>query len=129
MRDPNRLHKFYGELQKIQFSYFPDMNFVQFILGFIAQYKYDPFFPEEDMILKDFEKYGKSRARFEWDGMPGFNPATYDTLRDVHMKYFPDWRFGQLLVNFLGWCGIDPAGIDEEKFVELFNKFANGENL
>ena len=27
----------------------------------------------------------------------------YDVLRDVHKEHFPDWRFGQLMTNFLGW--------------------------
>lgn len=28
----------------------------------------------------------------------------YETLKEVHKDSFPDWRFGQLMSNFLGWC-------------------------
>lgn len=27
----------------------------------------------------------------------------YNKVKDIHKKYFPDWRFGQLMSNFLGW--------------------------
>lgn len=27
----------------------------------------------------------------------------YDDFRRIHKKYFPDWRFGQLISNFFGW--------------------------
>ena len=25
----------------------------------------------------------------------------YEELREIHMKYFPDWRFGQMISNVL----------------------------
>lgn len=30
--------------------------------------------------------------------------SLYKTLHDVHAENFPDWRFGQFMSNFLGWC-------------------------
>jgi hypothetical protein len=24
----------------------------------------------------------------------------YENLRDIHITYFPDWRFGQFIYNF-----------------------------
>ena len=30
--------------------------------------------------------------------------SLYDTLKETHKTEFPDWRFGQLMSNFLGWC-------------------------
>ena len=27
----------------------------------------------------------------------------YDTIKELHKKHFPDWRFGQLMSNFFGW--------------------------
>lgn len=27
----------------------------------------------------------------------------YEVLKESHKKYFPDWRFGQYMSNFLGW--------------------------
>lgn len=37
----------------------------------------------------------------------------YDTLKDIHKKAFPDWRFGQFCSNFFGW-------LSSEKKVDLF---------
>lgn len=28
----------------------------------------------------------------------------YKVLHEVHKKSFPDWRFGQLISNWMGWC-------------------------
>lgn len=28
----------------------------------------------------------------------------YDIFHKIHKEYFPDWRFGQLMSNFFGWC-------------------------
>lgn len=28
----------------------------------------------------------------------------YETLHNIHKNELPDWRFGQLMSNFLGWC-------------------------
>lgn len=30
--------------------------------------------------------------------------SLYDTFKEVHKKAFPDWRFGQLISNFMSWC-------------------------
>lgn len=27
----------------------------------------------------------------------------YDTMKKIHQEKLPDWRFGQLMENFLGW--------------------------
>ena len=27
----------------------------------------------------------------------------YENLRDIHITYFPDWRFGQFIYNFTVW--------------------------
>jgi len=27
----------------------------------------------------------------------------YEQVRDIHINYFPDWRFGQLFYNFSVW--------------------------
>jgi len=35
----------------------------------------------------------------------------------------PDWRFGQLLINFLSWYGRDPFYLEEKEFEERFNDF------
>ena len=51
----------------------------------------------------------------------------YDELKRLHMKYRPDWRFGQLLVNFFWWLdtqnNIDPFFPEEYKMLEYFKEF------
>ena len=48
----------------------------------------------------------------------------YDELKEVHAMSFPDWRFGQLMFNFLSECG-DPFYWEEDKFIEEIKKYAN----
>lgn len=127
MRDPKRLYGFYDKLQKIQVTYFPDVNFVKFILGFLDQHDRDPFFPEEDEFLKYVTEYAKSRTAPEWDGTLKYDPATYETMRDIHINCFPDWRFGQLLVNFLGCVECTRFHLTEERFVNYLKQFSKGQ--
>ncbi len=37
----------------------------------------------------------------------------YDKLKELHKKYYPDWRFGQFCSNFFGW-------LYQEKKIDLF---------
>lgn len=37
----------------------------------------------------------------------------------------PDWRFGQLMINFLSWLGYDPFYMEEDKFLAKFEEFMN----
>ncbi len=37
----------------------------------------------------------------------------YEELKEIHKRYFQDWRFGQLCSNFFGWLASD-------KKVDLF---------
>lgn len=126
MRDPNRLYKFYTELRKIHTTYCPDLTFENFNYDFLKQYGRDPFFPEEDEYLKAVEEWAECRTKPEWDGNVKFDPATYNKFRDLHREFFPDWRFGQLLVNFLG-CISESNLIGDEKLVKYLDQFAHGE--
>ena len=53
----------------------------------------------------------------------------YDEMKEVHKKSFPDWRFGQLMSNFLGWLYSvkrrDPFFPEEEDMIEYFREYAN----
>jgi hypothetical protein len=126
MRDPNRLYKFYAELQKIHSTYCPDLTLERFIYDFVYQYKRDPFFPEEDEILKDIEKWATERTQPEWDGKVKFDSASYDKFRDLHKDYFPDWRFGQLIVNFFG-CLTESDYLGDKRLIKYLEQFAHGE--
>ena len=51
----------------------------------------------------------------------------YENLRNIHMTYFPDWRFGQLILNFSGWYynkyKKDIFYIEDDKMSELFTEY------
>lgn len=50
----------------------------------------------------------------------------YEEFKDIHKKNFPDWRFGQLICNFLGWYVNkygDPFFPEEEKMIEKFKEY------
>ena len=47
----------------------------------------------------------------------------YEVLKKDHKNYFPDWRFGQLIYNFLGWYGADPFYLEEDAFLQEWKKF------
>lgn len=55
----------------------------------------------------------------------------YTEMCRLHKANFPDWRFGQLMSNFLGWAmgtkGIDIFFPEEERMLELFKEFCGGE--
>ena len=55
----------------------------------------------------------------------------YDELREIHMTYFPDWRFGQLLVNVLAdWQAKTKRDIffpEEDEIIQIFRDYVNKE--
>lgn len=50
--------------------------------------------------------------------------AFYDKLKEIHSKSFPDWRFGQLMYNFIADYG-DPFFLEEDSFIAEMKKYAN----
>ena len=53
----------------------------------------------------------------------------YDEMRDIHMKSFPDWRFGQLMSNFFGWLMSEKKKDlffpEEDEMIKYFREYAN----
>ncbi len=51
----------------------------------------------------------------------------YEEIKKIHKDYFPDWRFGQLYMNFFGWIhsekNIDPFFPEENRIVELLREY------
>lgn len=51
----------------------------------------------------------------------------YEELREIHMKYFPDWRFGQMIVNVLvGWhtkTERDIFFLEEDEMIQIFRDY------
>jgi len=64
MRNPNRLDKFYDELKTIHKRSFADWRFGQlynnFFVWLINEKGLDPFFPEEDKMLKYIQEYERA---------------------------------------------------------------------
>lgn len=44
-------------------------------------------------------------------------------LAAIWKEKCPDWRFGQLIVNFLGWYGRGPFYMEENDFIEELREF------
>lgn len=53
----------------------------------------------------------------------------YDELKEIHKKYFQDWRFGQLCSNFFGWLykehKIDLFFPEENEMIKYIKEYAN----
>ena len=51
----------------------------------------------------------------------------YEQMRRIHQDYFPDWRFGQLMCNFLGWMWQekkrDPFFPEEDEIIGLLEEY------
>ena len=41
----------------------------------------------------------------------------------------PDWRFGQLMCNTLGSCGMDPFFVEDDMLISAIEKCMNVENV
>lgn len=54
----------------------------------------------------------------------------YNELKNIH-KQFPDWRFGQLIINFQRWCNkvkniSDIFYLEEDKVLFLLEEYLTG---
>ena len=51
----------------------------------------------------------------------------YDTLKEIHKFYFPDWRFGQFIINFQRWYEIiyrnDIFYLEENELLDKIKEF------
>ena len=51
----------------------------------------------------------------------------YEKLREIHMKYFPDWRFNQMIVNVLAdWqtkTKRDIFYLEEDEMIQIFKDY------
>ena len=52
----------------------------------------------------------------------------YDEIKEIHKKYFPDWRYGQLIYNFIMWLRvekkIDCFFPEEDRMLNFIKEFA-----
>ncbi|MCZ2398185.1 MAG: hypothetical protein LC100_16805 [Chitinophagales bacterium] len=53
----------------------------------------------------------------------------YDELKEIHKKHFPDWRFGQMIVNVLAdWQAKTKRDIffpGEDEMIQIFRDYVN----
>ena len=53
----------------------------------------------------------------------------YDEMKKIHKEKFPDWRFIQLMQNFMGWyynkTKLDGFYFEEDKTLILLHEFAD----
>lgn len=59
MRDINRIDKFCEDLAK-EWKKVPDWRFGQLIVNIFSTFKIDPFFPEEDKMMRMIQDYFKN---------------------------------------------------------------------
>ena len=56
----------------------------------------------------------------------------YNKFKQLHKACFPDWRIGQLMMNFLGWVqgtkGRDPFFPEESEMINLFEEYCQEMN-
>ena len=55
----------------------------------------------------------------------------YDELKEIHKKHFPDWRFGQMIINVLAdWQAKTKRDIffpEEDEMIRIFRDYVNEE--
>lgn len=55
----------------------------------------------------------------------------YDEMKEIHKKYFPDWRYGQLCSNFFGWLMTEKKRDlffpEEDEMIEHLREYAGVE--
>ena len=53
----------------------------------------------------------------------------YEILRAIHQNNIPDWRFGQFIMNFMGWyCDKykrDIFYIEDDKMMKVIREYVN----
>ena len=53
----------------------------------------------------------------------------YNELKEIHKRSFPDMRFGQFMMNALGWINStkkrDPFFPEEDEMLNLIKEYAN----
>lgn len=56
----------------------------------------------------------------------------YSKMTQLHKACFQDWRFGQLMMNFLGWVqntkNRDPFFPEEDEMMDLFEEYCQENN-
>lgn len=84
MRDPKRIYEFCNELATIWATNVPDWRFGQMMMNVLGKMQSggrDPFFPEEDEMIKFFREFFDMKCTFYGIDTPDFDVASDDELR------------------------------------------------
>ena len=107
MRDPERIPMFTQALSELIVTYFPQSTFPDILNGYLSDPECgcsDPFYLEVEDFYESFESYA-----FDTLELPPENPDLHPERISFYLRRLakswqelvPDWRFGQLLVNFI----------------------------
>lgn len=56
-------------------------------------------------------------------------PPMMKEMGELWKRAYPDWRFGQLMMNFIYWLnGRDIFFYEDDKFLELFRQYCSGDS-
>ena len=130
MRDPNRLQEIYDHIKKLHKEIYPDLRIcyvLKDILDWAGFRDIDLFYLEDDKVADMFDHYAADRGatRGLYNRDPDRLDAPYAYLQTMHQTYFPDWRFFQLVSNFVddyGRCCVGEL-YDADMLYDAFGKF------
>ena len=84
-------------------------------------------------VMKDYQRVvyenEQLRQKQKGDQMRDKNRLYkfYDELREIHMTHFPDWRFGQMIINVLAdWqakAGRDIFFPEDDEMIQIFKDY------
>ena len=76
------------------------------------------------MCIKKFKKVERGAKMRNPNRLDEF----YNELTEIHKQYFPDWRFGQFMYNFISWMQSekqkDVFFPEEDKMIEYIKEYA-----
>lgn len=80
-------------------------------------------------VMKDYQRVVQLRQKQKGEQMRDKNRLYkfYDELREIHMTHFPDWRFGQMIINVLAdWqtkTGRDIFFPEDDEMIQIFKDY------
>ena len=80
-------------------------------------------------VMKDYQRVVQLRQKQKGEQMRDKNRLYkfYDELREIHMTHFPDWRFGQMIINVLAdWqtkTGRDIFFPEDDEIIQIFRDY------
>ena len=121
-RDPSRIDGFLAEAGSLWKRFAPGEGFGSLMVGLIRACS-DPFHWEENTFLRKLREYlaprGETAASEECAGRID---AFLLEIAAPWKENLPDWRFGQLMFNFISESG-DPTGWTDSRFAAALQEY------